>query len=86
MCICRKQIEFPEELLQDIRELQLDPQGKQILMVFRFTRLAPVDKAALDQVRELWRKHALLSMRPEKAPLATPSGKEMPQIGRGEKP
>jgi ABC-type phosphate/phosphonate transport system substrate-binding protein len=84
LCICRGQIEFREKLLEDLRDLHLDAQGKQILMVFRFSRLAPVDKPELEQVRELWRKHNLLSRPPGKAPLASLSGPETHSAERGE--
>jgi phosphonate transport system substrate-binding protein len=86
LCICRNQIEFREQFLADMRDLHLDPQGKQILLVFRFSRLAPVDKPALEQVHELWRKHNLLSRQPEKAPLASLAPKATPPAGRGEEP
>jgi ABC-type phosphate/phosphonate transport system substrate-binding protein len=86
LCICGKRLEFRDEFLADMRDLQLDPQGKQILMVFRFSRLAPVDKPALEQVHELWRKHNLLSRQPEKAPLASLAPKATPPVGRGEEP
>jgi phosphonate transport system substrate-binding protein len=86
LCICRKQIEFREQLLKDLRDLHLDPQGRQILMVFRFDRLAPVDNLELEQVRELWRKHTLLSRPPEKAPLAGLSRLETHSAGRGVEP
>jgi len=69
-CICRKQIKFLDAFLESVRELHRDPQGRQILMVFGFSRLAPVDKSGLEQVRELWRKDNLLMKLPENAPLA----------------
>ena len=65
-CICRKRIEYCDEFLQSVQELQLDPQGKQILMVFRFSGLAPVDAPAFAPVRELWRKHAQLARLPDR--------------------
>jgi phosphonate transport system substrate-binding protein len=68
-CICRKKIDFLDAFLESVRGLHHDPQGRQILMVFGFSRLAPVDKSGLEQVRELWRKHNLLMKPPETAPL-----------------
>ena len=66
-CICRKRIEFCEDFLKSVQELQLDPQGKQILMVFRFSGLAPVDMSAMAQVREMWRKQSLLARVPDRS-------------------
>ena len=68
ICICGKTLEFREELLPGMRELHLDVQGKQILPVFRFSRLVPVERLALEQARELWRKHTIRSGLPEPAP------------------
>jgi phosphonate transport system substrate-binding protein len=84
-CICRKQIEFQSEFLESVRDLHLDPQGRQILMVFGFNRLAPMDKPALEPVRELWRKHNLLTRQPEKAPWAGLARQAPPPSGIGEK-
>ncbi|MGD1158217.1 MAG: PhnD/SsuA/transferrin family substrate-binding protein [Terriglobia bacterium] len=86
LCICRKQIEFRDKLLEDMRNLHLDPQGRQILMVFGFDRLAPVDTQELEQVRELWRKHNLLSKPPEQASFGSLSRQETHSAGRGEEP
>jgi phosphonate transport system substrate-binding protein len=86
-CICRKQIAFLEEFLESVRDLHLDTQGKQILMVFGFSRLAPVDKPALEPVRELWRKHNLLySQSPGKAPGASLLRQATHPTERGEEP
>jgi phosphonate transport system substrate-binding protein len=85
-CICRKQIKFLDAFLASVRELHHDPQGRQILMVFGFSRLAPVDKSGLEQVRELWRKHNLLMKPPESAPLAGPPRQEPHLAARGEQP
>jgi phosphonate transport system substrate-binding protein len=84
LCLCRKQVEFREDLIEELRGLHLDAQGRQILMVFGFSRLMPVDTFELEQVRELWRKHTLLSRPPEKVPLASLSGQETHPAGRGE--
>jgi ABC-type phosphate/phosphonate transport system substrate-binding protein len=85
LCICREQIEFREELLADLRDLHLDAQGKQILTVFRFSRLAPVDKQALEQVHEVWRKHTLLiSKPPSGASWGSRPRQEEHSSGRGE--
>ncbi|MGD1158219.1 MAG: PhnD/SsuA/transferrin family substrate-binding protein [Terriglobia bacterium] len=84
ICICRKQIEFREELLEGIRDLHLDVQGKQILMVFGFSRLLPVDTQELEQVRELWRKHNLLSKPPEQASFGSLSRQETHSPGKGD--
>ena len=46
-----------------MRDLHLDPEGRQILLVFRFSRLVPFDGTALEHVRELWRKAGTLSSR-----------------------
>jgi ABC-type phosphate/phosphonate transport system substrate-binding protein len=86
ICICKKQIEFREELLEGIRDLHFDVQGKQILMVFGFSRLLPVDAQKLEQVRELWRKHTLLSPPPEQAHLDSLSRQTTHPAGMGEKP
>jgi ABC-type phosphate/phosphonate transport system substrate-binding protein len=85
-CICRKQIEFSEEFLQSVRDLDLDPQGRQILMVFGFTRLAPVGKPELEQVREIWRKYNLLSQTPENASPGGWSRQPAHSAGRGAEP
>ena len=55
-------------------------------MVFRFSRLAPVDIPALAPVRELWRKHTLLIRPPEKALLGISSRQETRPNGKGEGP
>jgi phosphonate transport system substrate-binding protein len=85
-CICRQQIEFQNDFLESVRDLHLDAQGRQILMVFGFSRLAPVEKPALEQVRELWRKHILLTRQPERRPLAGLSRQVPPPEGKGEQP
>jgi ABC-type phosphate/phosphonate transport system substrate-binding protein len=59
VCV-RPKSEFREELIEGLRELYLDVQGRQILTVFRCGRLMPVDKPAIDRVRDMWRKHNLL--------------------------
>lgn len=84
LCICRNRLEFREEFVQDMQELQRDPQGRQMLMVFRFSRLAPVDIPALMPVREMWRKHTLLFKPTEKASLGSSSRQETHPSGRGE--
>jgi len=56
ICLTSNHVEFREELLEGMRDLHLDPEGKQILLVFRFSRLMPFDKAAVENVREIWRK------------------------------
>jgi hypothetical protein len=86
LCIRRRQIEFREELREARRNLHLDVQGKQVLMVFGFRRLAPVDPPAPEPVRELWRKHTLLSRPPEKLSLESLSPQEAHPTGRGEEP
>jgi hypothetical protein len=86
LCIRRKQIEFREELRKARRNLRLDVQDKQILMVFGFRRLAPVDLPAPEPVRELGRKHPLLSRPPEKLSLESLSRREAHPSGRGEEP
>jgi ABC-type phosphate/phosphonate transport system substrate-binding protein len=86
LCICRNRLEFREEFVQNMQELQRDPQGRQMLMVFRFSRLAPVDIPALAPVRELWRKHTLLIRPPEKALLGISSRQETRPNGKGEGP
>jgi phosphonate transport system substrate-binding protein len=86
-CICRKKIEFCDEFLESVRDLHLDPEGRQILMIFGFSRLAPVDKPALEQVHELWRKHNLLfSQPPGKTPWASLTRQEALPAGRRDKP
>ena len=85
LCVSRKQIDYRQELLTNLRDLHLDTQGKQILMVFRFSRLAPVDKAALEQVHEMWQKHCnLVSRPPQKAPTASLSRQETLPAGEGQ--
>jgi len=83
ICLSTKQVEFREELLEGMRDLHLDVQGKQILLVFRFSRLVPVDKLALEQARELWRKHLLLSRPSEEASLGSLPQPEMHPARRG---
>jgi ABC-type phosphate/phosphonate transport system substrate-binding protein len=85
LCVSRKQVDHREELLANLRDLHLDTQGKQILMVFRFSRLAPVDKAALEQVHELWQKHRnLVSRPPPRAPSARLLRQETLPAGGGQ--
>lgn len=76
VCIDAKKVEYRDEVLESMRTLHLDPEGKQILTVFRFGRLTPVDKTALARVRELWQKHLLLSGPSEKVPPGTRSRPE----------
>ena len=57
VCFASRQIEFRNELREAVRDLHKDVQGKQILTIFRFGDMLPVDGAALASVRELWRKH-----------------------------
>ena len=83
ICLSMKHIEFREELLEGMRELQHDVQGRQILLVFRLCRLVPANKLALEQVCELWRKHILLSGSPEPAPFGSLSRRETHPAGRG---
>jgi len=84
LCICRNRLEFREEFVQDMQELQRDPQGRQMLMVFRFSRLAPVDIPALMPLRQMWRKHTLLFKPTEKASVGNSSRQETHLSGRGE--
>jgi len=72
ICISEKQ-EYRDEVLAAMRDLHLDIQGKQILMVFRFSRLMPLDLPAFERVRELWRKHLALARAP--APLSSAAGR-----------
>jgi phosphonate transport system substrate-binding protein len=85
LCICRKQMDSPDDFLASARELQFDVQGRQILMVFGFNRLKPLNKNELEPVRELWRKHnLLLSQSPGKLPLASLSRQELHPAGGGD--
>ncbi len=68
-----------------MRDLHLDVQGRQILLVFRAKRLMPVDTISLEHVRELWRKHILLSKASQREPLTGFSHPEKHPIhGRGD--
>jgi hypothetical protein len=67
-----------------MRELQRDPQGKQMFIVFRLSRLAPVDISSLKPVREMWRKHSLLFKPAETAPVGNSWRQETHPSGRGE--
>lgn len=55
VCVSRHH-QYRQELLDSLRELHLDAEGRQTLLVFRFTRLMPFDKTSLDEVRELCRR------------------------------
>lgn len=43
-------------LYEALRDLNLDTEGRQILMAFRLTRLVPLDSSRLEDVRKYWRK------------------------------
>ena len=86
LCACRDQLAYREHFLDDMLHLHLDPQGRQISIVLRFSRLAPVEMSDLARVRELWRKHTLLSRLPEKASLGSLSRQEANPTGKGEEP
>ena len=75
ICTFGGKFEFREELIEAMRDLHLDVEGKQILMAFKIKRLVPVDKLELEQVRAMWSKH-LLSERAQQASSLTPGNGE----------
>ena len=75
ICLC-KGAEARQALREGMRDLHLSVQGRQVLRVFRYTRLMPVDKLALDRVRELWQKTLSLSGPPEPALRPIPAGED----------
>ena len=65
VCLAKNH-QYREELIEALRGLHTEPQGRQILLVFGFSKLVPFDKAGLAQVRTLWHKQNLL-LSPEQA-------------------
>jgi len=61
LCVDKRHIEYLEDLMQALRELQQTAAGKQILMVFKSDRLKPVDTEDLERVRALLTKYRLIS-------------------------
>jgi ABC-type phosphate/phosphonate transport system substrate-binding protein len=86
VCVASKQIEFRKEMLESMADLHHDIQGKQILTVFRFGRMLPVDPVIVVNVRELWRKHLAWSKGVESAPAAHPAkpGRQISGEGGGQ--
>jgi len=64
LCIHVKHKDFREELLQSLLDLHRDPEGKQLLMVFKGERVLPVSERDIDTSRELWRKYAMVAAVP----------------------
>jgi hypothetical protein len=60
----KRRVEYREEIIDSLRDLHLDAAGKQILFVFRSSRLAPVDPEALEHTREIWTRHRRLQVKP----------------------
>lgn len=49
--------EFRQELVQGLLELNQDPEGRQLLMVFKGDRIIPVSGNELNAIRDLWTKY-----------------------------
>jgi ABC-type phosphate/phosphonate transport system substrate-binding protein len=57
VCLHAKHKDFVEDLLQGLIELNKDPEGKQLLMIFRGERTGEVREQDLVTARELWAKY-----------------------------
>ncbi|MFN7994976.1 MAG: PhnD/SsuA/transferrin family substrate-binding protein [Bryobacteraceae bacterium] len=86
VCFTTRTSPFQDEILEAMRTLHLDPEGKQALLVFRFSRLVPVDNVALARARDLWQKHVLISHPSQRASSEVYGRSEDQPSRRGEKP
>ena len=72
VCLHAKHKDFVEELRQGLVELHKDPEGKQLLMIFRGERTDEVREADLGTARDLWVKYTSFAGLPSLA--ARPEG------------
>jgi len=85
LCICRKQMDSPDDFLASAGSCNLMFRAGRFLMVFGFNRLKPLNKNELEPVRELWRKHNFAFVQsPGKLPLASLSRQELHPAGGGD--
>ncbi|HVU34369.1 MAG TPA: PhnD/SsuA/transferrin family substrate-binding protein [Opitutaceae bacterium] len=61
-----------DDLCQSILELHAEPSGRQILMLFRFDRLVPIEPGMLDSVMALHARYARLVGAPASATVVPP--------------
>jgi ABC-type phosphate/phosphonate transport system substrate-binding protein len=74
LCLHVRHTEFVDELLQGLLELNRDPEGRQLLMVFKGDRADPVKDQDLAGVRRLWTSYMSFAAVPSSS--ATASGIE----------
>jgi ABC-type phosphate/phosphonate transport system substrate-binding protein len=72
VCLHAKHKDFVEELLQGLVELHKDPEGKQLLMIFKGERTDEVREPDLATARDLWAKYTSFAGLPSLA--ARPEG------------
>jgi phosphonate transport system substrate-binding protein len=68
LCLSRKG--WPSEHYRDdfqsaLRDLHLEPEGRQILMLFKVDRLAPFKESSLDSLKELRNKYNRVLSKPK---------------------
>lgn len=61
LCVDKRTKDNREDLLKGLRELHRTVEGKQILLVFKSSRLKPVSTEDLEQARSLYAKYRLIS-------------------------
>ena len=67
-CVQVNHKEFRDDLLKALLELHADPQGAQLLLVFRSPKLLPADPQLLQGVRELYTRYLSFASPGERNP------------------
>lgn len=75
---------YQNELIDSMLHLHENPTGRQLLMVFKTTRMVRIQPGDFDAVRELWSDYSRLPGEPPKRPPGSGSGWDGHPAGRGE--